>query len=150
MFQPEIIAQKEIISQTDRAAVLDSIAGGCCIISCEEERILYVNASVLFSYTCPDQESFLRMTGGSFRGMVEAEDYRPLQDFFGVGRRIRTERKKETAAGRYSAPAEQNDPAQKSSTPVKSTDSKSCCFSMLSVSRETTPTIVHPVFGISV
>ena len=87
MFQPEIIAQKEIISQTDRAAVLDSIAGGCCIISCEEERILYVNASVLFSYTCP-----------------------------GVGRRIRTERKKETAAGRYSAPAEQNDPAQKSST----------------------------------
>ena len=116
MFQPEIIAQKEIISQTDRAAVLDSIAGGCCIISCEEERILYVNASVLFSYTCPDQESFLRMTGGSFRGMVEAEDYRPLQDFFGVGRRIRTERKKETAAGRYSAPAEQNDPAQKSST----------------------------------
>ena len=115
MVQPEIISQTETISQTDRAAVLDSIAGGCCIISCEEERILYMNESALYSYACPDRETFLRMTGGFFRGMIEAEDYRPLQDFFGVGRKILTEREEETADGRDSAPAEQNDPAQKSS-----------------------------------
>ena len=115
MVQPEIISQTETISQTDRAAVLDSIAGGCCIISCEEERILYMNESALYSYACPDRETFLRMTGGFFRGMIEAEDYCPLQDFFGVGRKILTEREEETADGRDSAPAEQNDPAQKSS-----------------------------------
>ena len=97
--------QSEKKSQADRAAVLDSAAGGCCIFSGEEERILYVNGSVLFSYACPDQETFLRMTGGCFRGMVEAEDYRPLQDFFEAGR-TGTERKEETADGCDNRPAE--------------------------------------------
>lgn len=52
----------------------DKLDFGICIIAADDaETILFVNTGILKLYHCPDEESFLRLTGGTFRGM-KADD----------------------------------------------------------------------------
>lgn len=52
----------------------DKLDLGICLITADDaETILFVNTGILSLYQCPDEDSFLRLTGGTFRGM-KADD----------------------------------------------------------------------------
>ena len=43
-----------------------------------EEELLYINQAALAIYGCADPEEFRELTGGTFRGMVYAQDYEEI------------------------------------------------------------------------
>lgn len=58
----------------------DLIAGGVCLIrQTAEEQILFVNEEMLKLYQCETEEEFYHLTRGRFAGLMEAEDYIPLE-----------------------------------------------------------------------
>lgn len=59
----------------------DDLPEGICVIrDIGKEDILFANRSLIRMYKCHSFEEFLSFTGGSFRGMVELSDYRPLSE----------------------------------------------------------------------
>lgn len=59
----------------------DDLPEGICVIRDNgKEDILFANRSLIRMYKCHSFEEFLSFTGGSFRGMVELSDYRPLSE----------------------------------------------------------------------
>ena len=58
----------------------DLIAGGVCLIrQTAEEQILFVNEEMLRIYQCATEDEFFQLTKGRFAGLMEAEDYVPLE-----------------------------------------------------------------------
>lgn len=58
----------------------DLIAGGVCVIrQTAEEQILFVNEEMLRIYQCATEDEFFQLTKGRFAGLMEAEDYVPLE-----------------------------------------------------------------------
>lgn len=59
----------------------DDLPEGICVIRDNgKEDILFANRSLIRMYKCHSFEEFLSFTGGSFRGMVEISEYRPLSE----------------------------------------------------------------------
>lgn len=59
----------------------DRMAGGICLIRADRtEKILFVNARMPELYGCSSEEEFMRFCGGTFKGMVEEQDYYSLPD----------------------------------------------------------------------
>lgn len=59
----------------------DDLPEGICVIRDNgKEDILFANRSLIRMYKCHSAEEFLSFTGGTFRGMVELSDYRPLSE----------------------------------------------------------------------
>lgn len=57
----------------------DKLIDGICLIGMDKaEPILFVNQGILGIYHCVDEAAFYRFTGGTWKGMMEAEDYCPL------------------------------------------------------------------------
>jgi diguanylate cyclase (GGDEF)-like protein len=62
---------------------LEFYPGGAALISRDgKERILAVNSKLCGYYECPDEQAFLALTGGSYQGMVDPDEYVPLQDIY--------------------------------------------------------------------
>ena len=70
---------KELIKKTLHR-YYDLIAGGVCLIrQTAEEQILFVNEEMLRIYQCATEDEFFQLTKGRFAGLMEAEDYVPLE-----------------------------------------------------------------------
>lgn len=60
---------------------LAAVPGAFCLIRADgSEHIAWFNDLMLSLYQCETAEEFQELTGGSFRGMVLAEGYRPLSE----------------------------------------------------------------------
>lgn len=71
---------------------LARMPGGFFIYEAEEgEKITYVNDNILKLYRCDDMEAFVKLTNGSFRGMVHPKDLE----------RVESEIKRQIASGTY-------------------------------------------------
>lgn len=58
----------------------DMIAGGVCLVrQSAEEQILFVNKEMLKLYQCKTEQEFYQLTKGRFAGLMEADDYMPLE-----------------------------------------------------------------------
>ena len=58
----------------------DMIAGGVCLVrQSAEEQILFVNKEMLKLYQCKTEQEFYQLTKGRFAGLMEADDYLPLE-----------------------------------------------------------------------
>lgn len=58
----------------------DLIAGGVCLIrQSAGEQILFVNQEMLNLYQCNTEQEFYQLTNGRFSGLMEADDYMPLE-----------------------------------------------------------------------
>lgn len=63
----------------------DRLPGGICLVKADDsEEILLANAELLNYYQCANWQEFKELTGGTYRGMVEASDYIPLKDIVRV------------------------------------------------------------------
>lgn len=62
---------------------MNAFPGGVLLISRdEEERILAVNEEVLRIFGCSEEQEFLNLSGGCFRGLMSEDGHHPLRDFF--------------------------------------------------------------------
>ena len=68
--------------QDRRDAVFGGLPFGVCLVSMEEERILYGNRTFLDMAGASSLESLLESSGGVFRRLVENERYVPLPDWY--------------------------------------------------------------------
>lgn len=58
----------------------DTLPSGICLFTTQgSEQILFVNPGFLSLYSCTTEEEFQFLTGGTFQGMVDPEDYQPLE-----------------------------------------------------------------------
>lgn len=54
----------------------DTLPSGICLFTTQgSEQILFVNPGFLSLYSCTTEEEFQVLTGGTFQGMVDPEDY---------------------------------------------------------------------------
>lgn len=71
-----------MMEQDRRDAVFGGLPFGVCLVSMEEERILYGNRTFLDMAGASSLESLLESSGGVFRRLVENERYVPLPDWY--------------------------------------------------------------------
>lgn len=69
--------------QQPGAVNLEFYPGGAALISRDgQERLLAVNEKLCGYYECSTKEDFLSFTGGTYRGMLEPDEYIPLEELF--------------------------------------------------------------------
>lgn len=62
---------------------MDYFPGGVVLISMDaEEKILAVNQGICRFYQCASKQEFLDFTGGLYRGMMNSDEYVPLQKLY--------------------------------------------------------------------
>lgn len=58
----------------------DTLPSGICLFTADgSEKVLFVNPGFLTLYSCTTEEEFQVLTGGTFQGMVDQEDYQSLE-----------------------------------------------------------------------